>query len=189
MELQQRVPMYSASRFETSMKTIEEAYWYYMDVLVPKGSKRMTFSEYVSGVNGIGEGESYGICKRWDKYKKSIPTAGVIMWDPYVKSMLMVRINGSDIWSMPKGKAEKGERIDETAVREFQEETGLELDVTLREKVTIMRTVFYYVESEVREIKYKTNEIAEVGWSDRVTGRKSRQAEQVLSWLSRRVKM
>ena len=43
-------------------------------------------------------------------------------------------------WSLPKGTPENGEKLDETALREVSEETGLE--VSLDEKIGVMRYSF-----------------------------------------------
>jgi len=43
-------------------------------------------------------------------------------------------------WSLPKGTPENGEKLDETALREVSEETGLE--VQLDEKIGVMRYSF-----------------------------------------------
>ena len=43
-------------------------------------------------------------------------------------------------WSLPKGTPENGEKLDETALREVSEETGLE--VRLEEKIGVMRYSF-----------------------------------------------
>lgn len=37
----------------------------------------------------------------------------------------LVSVKGGAVWCLPKGLVEKGERTEETAVREVQEETGL----------------------------------------------------------------
>jgi 8-oxo-dGTP pyrophosphatase MutT (NUDIX family) len=43
-------------------------------------------------------------------------------------------------WSLPKGTPENGEKLDETALREVSEETGLQ--VQLEEKIGVMRYSF-----------------------------------------------
>ena len=43
--------------------------------------------------------------------------------------VLLVHRPGYDDWSLPKGKAEPGESLEETALREVQEETGLDVEI------------------------------------------------------------
>ncbi len=43
-------------------------------------------------------------------------------------------------WSLPKGTPENGEKLDETALREVSEETGLQVE--LNEKIGVMRYSF-----------------------------------------------
>ncbi len=53
--------------------------------------------------------------------------------------LLLIRRN--EIWDLPKGKAESGERMDETALREVSEECGLE---NIRIISYIMDTFHFY---------------------------------------------
>lgn len=50
-------------------------------------------------------------------------------------------------WSLPKGTPENGERLDETALREVSEETGLQ--VRLDEKIGVMRYSFSGQEARI----------------------------------------
>ncbi len=50
-------------------------------------------------------------------------------------------------WSLPKGSPENGEKLDETALREVAEETGLE--VQLDEKIGVMRYSFSGEEARI----------------------------------------
>jgi 8-oxo-dGTP pyrophosphatase MutT (NUDIX family) len=61
------------------------------------------------------------------KHFKQQEAAGGLVLNPQKKVLAMYR---RGCWDMPKGKTEKGETLIETAVREVQEETGLQqLDV------------------------------------------------------------
>ncbi len=51
-----------------------------------------------------------------------IPAAGGLVYDQYHKLLLIYR---RGFWDLPKGKQDKGESIDQTALREVEEETGI----------------------------------------------------------------
>jgi 8-oxo-dGTP pyrophosphatase MutT (NUDIX family) len=60
----------------------------------------------------------------WEAFKglhKWIPAAGGAVWND--GKLLCIHRRGS--WDLPKGKIDKGETIPEAAVREVQEETGI----------------------------------------------------------------
>ena len=107
----------------------------------------------------------------YTKYKKSLATDGIIMYtfDTGLK-ILLVRITGSKIWSMPKGKREPGEESWQCAIREFEEETGLNISDTATRgmnSVSILKTNFYLLEADyvIPTRRYKTNEISGVRWT------------------------
>lgn len=51
-------------------------------------------------------------------------SAGVVPWDRG-RGFLLIRRRDEGIWAFPKGTVEKGERLEETALRELCEEAGL----------------------------------------------------------------
>src|SRR5690242_3522002 len=79
--------------------------------------------------------------------------------------------HGGGHWSFPKGHAEKGEKPEETAIRELQEETGLMigkfLDVNpLKETYRFMwkgsyvhKTVAYYIAEVQGELNLQIDEV------------------------------
>ncbi len=76
--------------------------------------------------------------------KKGIAvSAGGVVWrerpEPGEVEIVLVQTPARR-WSLPKGTPENGEKLDETAIREVSEETGLE--VRLEEKIGVMRYSF-----------------------------------------------
>lgn len=85
-----------------------------------------------------------------------------------------------DDWSLPKGKADKGETPEETALREVLEETGYRCRI-----VTSIGTTRYRITSGIKEVNWyamrplpdspgfkKNSEIDEIKWVSRKTARK-----------------
>lgn len=56
------------------------------------------------------------------------PGAGGVVFDA-VGRVLLVRYRGSGAWAFPKGHVELGETLEQTAVREVQEETGVSASI------------------------------------------------------------
>ena len=81
------------------------------------------------------------------------------------------------LWDFPKGKAEAGETIEETAVREVLEETGIKARITKAEPFSVFHTydtygskmlketVWYEMEAESEQTVPQTEEqISEAVW-------------------------
>lgn len=58
--------------------------------------------------------------------------------------MVLCGINTSGLWALPKGTPQKGEKMEETAVREVREETGL----TVRIVDKIGNIEYWFVDKE-----------------------------------------
>jgi 8-oxo-dGTP pyrophosphatase MutT (NUDIX family) len=118
------------------------------------------------------------------KIKRQISSGGVIFRrrDDSIEVVLTARKKGA-IWCLPKGLVEAGETLEETAIRETEEETGLkgrslqkigEIDYwyySREEEVRIFKTVHFYLlefvsgfegdhDSEVDEVRWFTLEEA-----------------------------
>jgi 8-oxo-dGTP pyrophosphatase MutT (NUDIX family) len=162
-----------------SIRAVESAYWDYIDNYNKESPRRYPYLKLVQFFEQIMwkrfpdlVDHVPDMIKRYTKYKKSLATDGVIMYtmDGGLK-LLLVRINGSRIWSMPKGKRESGEESLACAVREFREETGIDISDTATrdmDSVAILKTNFYVLESDYQiSLKgYRTNEISGVRWVD-----------------------
>ncbi|MDA7916068.1 NUDIX hydrolase [Verrucomicrobia bacterium] len=99
--------------------------------------------------------------------------AGGVLWRefPDGRRLALVHRHRYDDWSLPKGKSDKGETLDETALREVQEETGCQATLGKFIKVLI-----YDVGSRQKEVHYwqmafvsdggpiDEDEVAEVEW-------------------------
>ncbi|HHV81189.1 MAG TPA: NUDIX hydrolase [bacterium] len=79
-------------------------------------------------------------------------------------------------WTFPKGKIEEGESLEETAIRELEEETGIKVKIeqyiretnysyTDENRGTIEKTVYWYLgRAESEEINPRYGEIKEAKW-------------------------
>ena len=61
--------------------------------------------------------------------KMNIDRAGVILFSPNKKYVLLVKTKLYGNWGFPKGKVEKNENLNMCAMRELKEETGLTIDI------------------------------------------------------------
>ncbi len=73
----------------------------------------------------------------FSNFKKIKAAGGIVKSDD---QQLFIKRNGK--WDIPKGKMEKGEKSRETAIREIQEECGLEGNLTIEGK--LMKTYHCY---------------------------------------------
>ena len=100
-----------------------------------------------------------------------ISAGGVVL----KKERMVLLTRRNEDWQFPKGRVEKGERIEETAVREVREETGVEARIVkplgrinywyYREGRRIYKTVHFFLMEAVRENwKQRDSEMDEVRW-------------------------
>jgi 8-oxo-dGTP pyrophosphatase MutT (NUDIX family) len=164
---------FTESTFNTTMKNVEQLYWHYLDKYNAKCANTYPWitpyhflSKYLKwrGVNLSFETVKH-YWRRYEKYKKMIPTAGIII--KHENDIVVVRVNGSTVFSMPKGKFEDTDgSLINTAIREAHEETGMTISSTqLKEGPNILKTVFYLFEldNKVEQFTgFNTNEITEV---------------------------
>lgn len=82
------------------------------------------------------------------RHFKVMVAAGGLITNPAGEILLMFR-RGK--WDLPKGKQDDGESLEECAVREVKEETGLQ-QITLADKIT--ETFHYYPLKEKKVLKH-----------------------------------
>jgi len=78
----------------------------------------------------------------WATFKKEfkvVYAAGGLVTNPNKEILFIYR---SNVWDLPKGRTEKGESIEETAVREVEEECGAE-NLELIKPLLITHHLFY----------------------------------------------
>ena len=159
-----------------NMKLLEKSHWYYLDILVNKYNlEKINFYTFILKIfklknmlNNINLINNY--ITTYNKYKKKIPTAGGIIL--YNNNILLVKIKNSNKYGLPKGKKEKNESIYDTAIREVNEETGLNICSYIHDKfiyVNILNTKFYIINlKEKINIfnNFDKNEIEDIQWFD-----------------------
>ncbi len=80
-----------------------------------------------------------------------VPAASAVVVDQ-AGSILLHRRDDNELWSIPGGAMEVGERIADTAVREVKEETGLDVQPEALVGIyTNPRHVVEYADGEVRQ--------------------------------------
>jgi 8-oxo-dGTP pyrophosphatase MutT (NUDIX family) len=80
-----------------------------------------------------------------------VPSVTVAIRDGRGRILLIHKVD-NDLWALPGGGHDAGERITDTAVRETKEETGIEVDVVrLVGTYTNPRHVIAYDDGEVRQ--------------------------------------
>ena len=86
------------------------------------------------------------------KVKRQFSSGGVIFRpSPRGPKVALISRQGSTIWCLPKGLIEKGESLEETALREVEEETGLKGKLLRR----IGEIRYWYVSEEERAKFFK----------------------------------
>ena len=85
---------------------------------------------------------------QWELFKRQfeiVEASGGIVFNPLNEILFIYRLGK---WDLPKGKVEKGEKYDQAAVREVEEECGLE-DVILEEKLLTTYHIYWLKERQI----------------------------------------
>lgn len=86
--------------------------------------KNFSGNEKIHHLNLYGMDENEAL-KKMEKCFKPMPAGGGLVYHPKEKAYLFIFRRGK--WDIPKGKSEKGERIEQTALREVAEECSLDI--------------------------------------------------------------
>ncbi|XP_075257289.1 m7GpppN-mRNA hydrolase-like [Convolutriloba macropyga] len=204
---------------------LELAYWFYIDFERPDNSSlpSVSFSEFayhvlshVASLKHLASNVDV-LVKEWRQFKSQVPTYGCIILDSSFKFCLLVHgFSSSNSWSFPKGKVNEGESPQQCALREVEEEVGVDFtdkllpDHYIDKELTGRKTRLYFV----TDVPFKTQfspkcrgEIRDIRWfpidslprhkSDtvcqHVLGMQSVQffmvipfVEDILNWVSKR---
>ena len=102
-------------------------------------------------------------------YECIMKKCGIILYNVDTQKYLLVHGKKSQKWGFPKGHMEPGESEEETALREFYEETGIVLNKALESKIRFRNNIYFSVSTHncdvptVYNIPDK-NEIEYVEW-------------------------
>jgi len=105
----------------------------------------------------------------WKSNAKKIVKAGSFVIDPDSHKILLVQSRGQ-MWGPPKGTIQDNETIDECAIREVFEETGLVLSPSQFLGKTIVKNKAMYYTTEIKETDInpqnhiKDNDANGIGW-------------------------
>lgn len=187
----------STEEINTTMQEIELAHWDYLDRMTKRYRlPRLGFTAFMEKLLDYhNRGEEIPnirtYLKQYSKFKKSRPTAGAIIL--HENEILLVRVVGTRVYSLPKGKAEPDETVEQTAIREVQEETGLDLsNVICPESLSFVigKTRLFVIEADERISHfdgYNRNEIVDIKWFglSYVSHNEHRFSKQVLCAVSK----
>ena len=145
-------PEEELNSFERILFLVEQAHWYYEDFVreepqnknVMRTMKLREFAELMfhkcSALSKY-RGKVDGIYKNFLMYKLSIPTGGLIILNPQMDKVLLVKgWNSGSSWGFPKGKINRNEPERECAAREVHEEVGVDFLAHTNENDSIIVT-------------------------------------------------
>jgi 8-oxo-dGTP pyrophosphatase MutT (NUDIX family) len=107
----------------------------------------------------------------WKTYPKS-QKAGMILVNKATNKLLLIKSRGM-YWGFPKGGINYGESIEDCAMREVKEETGLGVDLKVDDKLIRMYETTYFLKAIPKYSKFKIkrkvaggelNDVSGIGW-------------------------
>lgn len=130
------------STLNDTLVMLEEAWWYYIDVfrLIFPELPTLEFNEFIkqatccvpylqSAYLQLSTSLSLDhILNDFNLYKAKIPCYGAIIMDEKLEYVLLVRGFRTNRWGLPKGKMKLQEEPRKCAVREVEEEIGVNID-------------------------------------------------------------
>jgi ADP-ribose pyrophosphatase YjhB (NUDIX family) len=102
------------------------------------------------------------------KFKKNKNKSGVFLYDPIKKKLLLVQSRGN-LWGPPKGTVSRNETYKKCAIREVNEETGLNIPIEeLNNDIFIKHNVVYFYkelsECDVKLSLHTNNDVTGITW-------------------------
>lgn len=165
------------------MLPAQDAWWYYIDVYYRKFRPRMEeldFRAFVLRMWQYVDAGSYGTAEAaqfvdtFAKETRRIPCAGVVVLSSALDEILLVRGTWSNAkWGFPKGKLKEGEAVCEGAIRETEEEIGVNVRPFIVDGVSARHefcgrdiTLFLAVglSTRCKCVSKTRHEIAEIRW-------------------------
>ncbi len=135
-------------------------------------------AEFHAGV--IWNSDLEKLKKAFFKHFKAIEAAGGVVVNEKKEILFIFRLNK---WDLPKGKLEKGENLEECAIREVEEETGL-VNLKLKKKIAetyhtynafgkhfIKTSHWYYITCSRKQhlVPQTEEDITEIAWISQET--------------------
>lgn len=117
---------------------------------IPPNLFSITAKNHVYGVRIGVTGDLTKSFKNWSKQFQLIEAAGGLVLNDSGDFLGIFRLGK---WDLPKGKAEQGERIEETALREVEEECGI-TGLTIQQKLCDTFHCYPYKNSFALKISY-----------------------------------
>lgn len=124
--------------------------------------------------------------------RREFSAGGIVYKDGKVLMIKVKTLSGKYVWTFPKGHIEKGEKKEEAAIREVEEETGVRSEIKKdlgsftyyfkdKDGVLVKKTVFWYLMEPLFQAELKTpGKVLEVKWID------IKEAEKIISYDSDR---
>lgn len=152
----------------------------YPDYIVLEGAHKQNF---LSALSLMDQADTKGVILT-DKSKESLEKELIWSFYPIHSGGGIVRNESGDIlmiyrrgkWDLPKGKQDEGESIEECAIREVKEETGIST-LTLNEKIG--NTLHIYPMGQQMILKFTTWFLMSASSEDRLQAQQEENIEQV----------